>query len=493
MHHVLLNPHHRLQKSPRKVQRPGEKEMDTDGSVSLIPKQRPSMWMAVSATLIAACGSFENGACSGYSSPTESAIISDLELTTSQYSVFGSLLTVGGMIGAIGSGPLADYVGRKWAMRISSALCVAGWIFIMLSQHAWSLDVGRFCTGVGIGICSYVVPVYMAEIAPKELRGRLMVSSQLMLALGMTMAYLLGIVVGWRVLTLLGIFPCFVQLIGLFFVPESPRWLAKIGHIKEFEIALQRFRGKDADIHDEAMEILDTIASSAILPQARIRDLFQRQYTRPLLVGIGLMALANLNGASAIQYYASDIFVSAGFSSGDLGTILLAAMQVPLAILVGLLLDRIGRKPLMLFGAAGTCLGCFMAGASFLLKEHEGASTLVLAMNLTGIMIYGAFYVLGMSGLPWVIISEIFDLKIKAIAGGFASMVTWLASWLVSYTYSYLESWSAAGTFFIYSGVCAVTFLFVIKLVPETKGRTLEEIHESMSSHGKHGSNATVL
>ncbi|KAF3785089.1 Sugar transporter ERD6-like 16 [Nymphaea thermarum] len=177
--------------------------MDTDGSVSLIPKQRPSMWMAVSATLIAACGSFENGACSGYSSPTESAIISDLDLTTSQYSVFGSLLTVGGMIGAIGSGPLADSVGRKWAMRISSALCVAGWISIMLSQHAWSLDVGRFCTGVGIGICSYVVPVYMAEIAPKELRGRLMVSSQLMLALGMTMAYLLGLVVTWRVLTLL--------------------------------------------------------------------------------------------------------------------------------------------------------------------------------------------------------------------------------------------------------------------------------------------------
>ncbi|CAN6464307.1 unnamed protein product [Victoria cruziana] len=396
------------------------------------------------------------------------------------------------MVGALAGGSLADYVGRKWAMRISSALCGAGWISIMLSQHAWSLDVGRLCNGVGIGMFSYVVPVYMAEIAPKELRGRLMVSSQLMLALGMTMAYLLGIVVAWRVLTLLGILPCLVQLIGLFFVPESPRWLAKVGHIKEFEVSLQMFRGREADIHDEAMQILDSIASSAILPQAKIGDLFQRQYTRPLIVGVGLMALANLNGASAIQYYASDIFVSAGFSSGDLGTIALAAMQVPLAILVGFLLDRIGRKPLLLLGAAGTCLGSFLAGSSFLLKEYEGASTLVLAMNLTGIMIYGAFYVLGMAGLPWVILSEIFDLKIKAIAGGIASTATWFACWVVSYSYSYLESWSAAGTFFIYSGVCAVTFLFVIKLVPETKGKTLEEIHLSMSSHGSHALNNTV-
>ncbi|KAF3785084.1 Facilitated trehalose transporter [Nymphaea thermarum] len=158
------------------------------------------------------------------------------------------------------------------------------------------------------------------------------------------MAYLLGIVVTWRTLTLLGILPCLVQLIGLFFVPESPRWLAKIGRIKEFEVALQRLRGKDADIHDEAMEILDSFASSAIVPQAKIQDLFQRQYIRPVTVGVGLMALAYLNGSSAVMYYASDIFESAGFSSGDLGTIVLAAMQ-----------------------------------------EYEGASTLVLAMNLTGI------------------------------------------------------------------------------------------------------------
>ncbi|KAF3785087.1 putative metabolite transport protein [Nymphaea thermarum] len=275
-----------------------------------------------------------------------------------------------------------------------------------------SCDAGTFF--IYSGVCA-VTFLFVLKLVP-ETKGRTLEeihesmsshgrrgsNATLMLALGMTMAYLLGLVVTWRVLTLLG----------------------KDWSYKGFEIALQRFRGKDADIHDKAMEIL---------------------------VGIGLMALANLNGASAIQYYASDIFVSAGFSSEDLGTILLAAMQ-----------------------------------------EHEGASTLVLAMILTGIMIYGAFYVVGMAGLPWVIISEIFDLKIKAIAAGFASMVTWLASWLVSYTYSYLESWSAAGTFFIYSGVCAVTFLFVIKLVPETKGRSLEEIHESMSSHGRHGSNATV-
>ncbi|KAK6254598.1 hypothetical protein SCA6_015903, partial [Theobroma cacao] len=161
----------------------------------------------------------------GYSAPTQSAIREDLNLSLAEFSMFGSILTIGAMLGAVTSGRIADLIGRKGAMRLSAAFCSTGWLAVYFSKGALSLDIGRFSTGYGIGVFSYVVPIFIAEIAPKNLRGGLATLNQLMIVTGSSVAFLIGTIIPWRALALTGLVPCIFLLVGLCFIPESPRWL----------------------------------------------------------------------------------------------------------------------------------------------------------------------------------------------------------------------------------------------------------------------------
>ncbi|GMP91152.1 hypothetical protein CsSME_00041969 [Camellia sinensis var. sinensis] len=285
-------------------------------------------WMVYLSTFVAVCGSYAFGTCAGYSSPTESAIMDDLDLSLAEYSLFGSISTFGAMIGAITSGPIADFIGRKWAMRVSSGFCVAGWLAIYFAEGALVLDIGRLATGYAMGVFSYVVPVFIAEIAPTSLRGALTTLNQVMIVAGVSVSYIIGTVLTWRVLALIGLIPCAILLLGLFLIPESPRWLAKIGRQKDFEAALQRLRGKDADISEEAAEIQDYIKTLQLLPKAKLLDLFQRRYLRSVFIGVGLMVCQQLGGLSGISFYVASIFDTAGFPSST-GTIIYACIQCP--------------------------------------------------------------------------------------------------------------------------------------------------------------------
>lgn len=248
---------------------------------------RSSLGMVMASTGVAVMGSFSFGVTIGYTPPTHAEITQDLQLTLSQYSVFGSILTIGAMVGAVASGYIADVAGRKGAMRFSVLFCVVGWLAIFFAQSAASLDFGRyctgfflfgrnsaldlaleyfrtvsaasldfgrFCTGFGVGVFSYVVPVFIAEIAPKALRGMLTALNQLLVCTGLSVTYIVSTMVSWRMLATAGLVPCIILTVGLFSIPESPRWLAKIGQQKEFEIALQRLRGKHADVSLETEE-----------------------------------------------------------------------------------------------------------------------------------------------------------------------------------------------------------------------------------------------
>ncbi|KAA0049429.1 sugar transporter ERD6-like 16 isoform X1 [Cucumis melo var. makuwa] len=279
-------------------------------------------------TSVAVCGSFQFGSCVGYSAPVEAAIREDLNLSLSQYSMFGSILTIGAMFGAITSGRIADYIGRKQAMRMSACFCILGWIAIFLSKESVLLDIGRLLTGYGIGVFSYVVPIFIAEIAPKNLRGGLTTLNQLLIVMGASVAFILGTVVTWRTLALTGLIPSFTLLVGLFFVPESPRWLAKVGEEKEFLSALQRLRGKNVNISAEAIEIQDYIETMRSLPKVKLVDLFQSIYVRPLMIGVGLMMFQQFGGINGIGFFASETFASAGPSAGKIGTIAYACIQV---------------------------------------------------------------------------------------------------------------------------------------------------------------------
>lgn len=418
----------------------------------------------------------------GYSAPTQAAIRADLNLSLAEFSMFGSLVTIGAMLGAITSGRITDIIGRKGAMRMSTGFCIAGWLAVFFSKCSSFLDMGRLFTGFGIGVISYVVPVYIAEIAPKNLRGGLATTNQLMIVIGASVSFLLGSVITWRALALAGLVPCISLLIGLCFIPESPRWLAKVGHEKEFQAALRILRGKDVDISHEASEIMEYIETLQSLPKTKFLDLFQSKHVRSVVIGVGLMVCQQLVGINGIGFYTAETFVAAGFSSGKIGTIAYAFTQVPLTMVGAILMDKSGRRPLIMISAAGTLLGSFLTGTAFFLKGQSLLLGWVPMLAISGILIYVAAFSIGLGPVPWVIMSEIFPIHVKGTAGSLVVLVNWLGAWLVSYTFNFLMSWSSPGTLFLYAGCSLLTILFVAKLVPETKGKTLEEIQGCINS-----------
>ncbi|XP_044499481.1 sugar transporter ERD6-like 5 [Mangifera indica] len=436
--------------------------------------------IVVFSTIISICGFLVLGCAAGYSSPTESEIMEELGLSVAEYSVFGSALTIGGLVGATVNGKVTDLIGRRRAFWLADLFFIIGWLAIAFSQAAWSLDLGRLSLGIGIGVTFYVAPVYVAEITPKSIRGALTVANQLMLTSGTLLMYALGTVVSWRTLALIGVAPCFVQVFGIFFIPESPRWLAMVGRETELDAALQRLRGRTADISQESANIKAYTEAFQQQSEERIFNLFQPRYAHALIVGVGIMALQQLGGINAILYYASSIFEAAHFSS-NVGTISLAIIQIPAVLVSVILIDKAGRRPLLMVSSTGIFLSFLLLGFSFCLQDNNYWKQITPVLVYIGIMAYIISFSIGMTGLPIVIMSEVFPINIKGSAGSLATFANSACAWAVAYTFNFMMEWSSAGTFFIYAGICGVTILFVAKLVPETKGRAIEEIQASMT------------
>ncbi|KAM3704989.1 hypothetical protein ACJW31_03G047300 [Castanea mollissima] len=418
---------------------------------------------------VTACSAFAGGFVVGYSAPAESGIIADLGLSTSEYSVFSSIMTIGGMIGAVISGKLADIIGRKYTMWILDIFYIMGWLAIYFAKGAWLLDLGRLSLGFGFGLTCYVAPTYLSEITPKNLRGGFTSVTMAMIPFSLTVAYLIGSVVNWRALALIGAIPCILLLFGLFFILESPRWLAKIGQEKEFEAALQRLRGKNVNTSEEAADIKDYTENIQQISEDKILHLFQQKYAYQLIVGIGLMVLQQFGGLNGFAFYMDEIFELAGVPS-IIGFIVVSIPEIPAIALGSIFIEKFGRRTLLMISATGECLGCVLTGLSFLLQSLNWWTEATPTLVLSGILVFKASYSLG-----------IFPINVKGSAGSICNLVNWFCSWLVSYTFNFLVEWSSAGTFFLYASMSGLGVLFTAKLVPETRWRTLEEIQASLA------------
>uniref|UniRef100_A0A2N9GDX9 Major facilitator superfamily (MFS) profile domain-containing protein n=1 Tax=Fagus sylvatica TaxID=28930 RepID=A0A2N9GDX9_FAGSY len=288
---------------------------------------------------------------------------------------------------------------------------------LTVAEGVWLLDFGRLSLGFGFGLTCYVGPVYLAEITPKNLRGGFMSIALTMTSYGASLTLIIGSFISWRTLAIIGSIPCLLLLLGVFLIPESPRWLAKIGKEREFEAALQRLRGQNADISQEASDII---------------------------VGVGLMIVQGLGGLYGFVFYMSEIFDSAGISS-TVGFIVVAILQIPAIFLGAALIDKFGRRTLLMASAIGECLGCLLTGLSYLLQDHNLWKEVSPILALLGVLVYLASYSFGMGGIPWIIISEIFPINVKGSAGTLCNLVCWICSWIVSYTFNFLFEWSSAG------------------------------------------------
>lgn len=385
-----------------------------------------------------------------------------------------SSILVGCMFGAGIAGVISDRAGRKRVLIATAGLYVLSAVFAGIPRTAAELVVARFIGGLAVGVSSMVSPMYIAEISPARIRGALVTLNQMAIVSGILLANLVsGLLVNigpnnWRWMFASAALPAFLLFLALFAVPESPRWLAQRGLFDRALKILSRVNGR-AQAEVELGEIKSALAQEP----GSIGELFQPGLRVALIIGVVLAILGQVSGINTVIYYAPTIFLKAGFaetSSATWANVLVGATNFLITVASLVIIDKIGRKALLLIGTAGMGVSMVLAGT---LLESKAVP---LTAKVVVILFYIASFGLGVGGVVWVVISEIFPTKIRGRAASLATVAVWAACFSVSLTFLWLLEKLHDRVFFIYGGLSLAMFLFVAFVVPETKGKSLEEI-----------------
>lgn len=396
-----------------------------------------------------------------------------------------SSVLVGAIIGAATGGDLADRFSRKKMIIIAGTIFAVGAIGTAVVPNVTLLIAGRIAVGVGIGIASEVAPLYISEVSPARMRGSLVSLNQLAITIGIVISYLVDFVLSdagaWRYMLGLAVIPATILVIGITFVPYSPRWLIKQNRLTDAKNVLNKIRAS-TDVDNEISEIQNGLNEQG----SGRKELFNPLVMPALMVGIILAVLQQITGINTVIYYAPTIFESAGFTSASsaiFATMGVGIVNVIMTVVAIVLLDREGRRRLLLVGLIGMIGSLILLGSAFYVS---GLSSIVGYLAVGSLMAYVGFFALGLGPGFWLIISEIYPLKVRGLAMSIAGDANWGANLVVALTFLTLVNViSISGAFWLFATFGVVAWIFVYKLVPETKGKTLEEI-ESHWRAGKH-------
>ena len=386
----------------------------------------------------------------------------------------GSLLA-GCALGAAVAGALSDRFGRKIVLLLAAVIFALSSVATALPNGLGEFVAARVVAGVAIGIASMLAPLYIAEVSPAAIRGRLVGMNQLAIVLGILVSYLVGWALAglgdesWRWMFAAAALPSLLFFGALFFVPESPRWLVKEGRLDEAAHILARLGEPPSQLREIARAVAEESGS--------LRQLLAKGLRRPLAIGVTLAILQQVTGINTVLYYGSIIFTeqagAASTSAALWANVLVGAMNLVFTVVALFTIDRLGRKVLLISAAAG--MGLSLTALGFVFRAGSVTPSSVLAL----ILCYVACFSFGMGPGVWVVISELFPTRIRGRAMSLATVALWLACLLITLTFlSLVKAFTAAGAFWIYALMCACTVWFVWKFTPETKGKNLEEIEE---------------
>ncbi|WP_158744437.1 sugar porter family MFS transporter [Acidisphaera sp. L21] len=429
--------------------------------------------------LVAALGGLLFGYDTGVISSALPFLKQAFQLSALMQGVLTSVALGGAAIGAIGAGWLSDRFGRRPVILVVAAIFVLGGVVSAIAPVLSVLIVGRVLVGAGIGVASMLTPIYLAEIAAPAGRGAIVSLNQLMITIGILVSYLVGYVLsydaGWRWMLGLGAVPGLVLFCGMLTVPESPRWLAGHGRNDAARAALLRLRSDPAVADAELAELRADLHKEAHV-ERRAQLAAQRNY-KPLIIGVGLAIIQQVTGINTVIYFAPAIFKAAGLGSNSatiLATAGIGLVNVVMTIVAMRLVDRAGRRPLLLTGLAGMAASLCVLGTGFLLGGSGGFLGWITALSLAA---YVGFFAVGLGPVFWLLISEIFPLATRGQGTSAATFANWGANLAVALTFLLLIDGVGAGlTFFIYAVFSLGGFVFTWTLVPETRGKTLEQI-----------------
>jgi sugar porter (SP) family MFS transporter len=441
------------------------------------PVDRSFVYLAAA---FAALGGLLFGYDTGVISGAELFIRRDFTLSTFALEVIVSGVLAGASVGALGGGRLADLFGRRKLLIATAIIFAAGAILCAAAQSPQMLVIGRIIAGLGIGLSSSTVPVYISEVAPADARGWQVSLFQLAVTVGILLAYLVDFafaqIQSWRWMFGFALFPAAIFGAGMFFLPESPRWLLRNGQAELSRATLERVRGT-TDVGKEMSEIERSLSHSG--EKGRLSDLLAPSLRPALIAGVGLAIFQQITGINTVIYYAPVIIQSSGISSAS-GAILATAgiglVNVLMTIVSMRLIDRVGRRPLLLTGIAGMAVTLGLLGLIFRAANHIEAHAWLAVVSL---MAYVASFAISLGPIFWLLISEIYPLKIRNSAEGVAATFNWGSNMVIALTFlTLLERLGPSWTFWLYGISAVASWIFSYYFVPETKGRTLEEIED---------------